>query len=66
MAQLMGDPREPDAQDGAPTAVEDAPALVLETAPVDTSVAVGGDRGIDAAAAHEAVALGAKGTGPAH
>ena len=50
MAELMGDPRDPDATDGAPTAADDAFALVLETAPVDTSVAVGGD----AAAAREA------------
>ena len=43
MAELMGDPRDPDAHDGAPTAADDAPGLVLETAPVDTSVAVGSD-----------------------
>ena len=48
----MNDPRDPDARDGAPTAADDAPALVLETAPVDTSAAVGGD----AAAAREAAA----------
>ena len=52
MAELMGDPRDPDAHDGAPAAADDAPGLVLETAPVDTSVAVGGD----AAAAREAAA----------
>ena len=57
MAELMGDPRDPDAHDGAPTAVDDAPALVLETAPVDTSVAAGGD----AAAAREAEAHYVKG-----
>ena len=57
MAELMGDPRDPNAHDGAPTAVDDAPALVLETAPVDTSVAAGGD----AAAAREAAAHFAKG-----
>ena len=50
MAELMGDPRDPDAPDGAPTPADDAPALVLEAAPVDTSAAVGGD----AAAAREA------------
>ena len=50
MAQLMGDPRNPDVNDGAPTAADDAPALMLETAPVDTSAAVGGD----SAAAREA------------
>ena len=33
MAELMGDPRDPDVQDGAPTAVDDVPGLVLETAP---------------------------------
>ena len=49
MAELMGDPRDPGAHDGAPTAADDTPALVLETAPVDTSAAVGGD----AAAARE-------------
>ena len=43
MAELMGDPRDPDAHDGASTAADDAPDLVLETAPVDTSAAVGGD-----------------------
>ena len=52
MAELMGDPRDPDAHDGAPAAVDDAPDLVLETAPVDTSVAIG----VDAAAVREAVA----------
>ena len=57
MAELMGDPRDPDAHDGALTAADDAFALVLETAPVDTSVAVGGD----AAAAREAAAHFAKG-----
>ena len=57
MAELMGDPRDPDAHDGAPTAADDAYALVLETAPVDTSVAVGSD----AAAAREAAAHYAKG-----
>ena len=56
MAELMGDPRDPDAQDGAPAAADDAPDLVLETAPVDTSVAVGGD----AAVAREAAAHYAK------
>ena len=45
MAELMGDPRDPDAQDGTHTAVDDAFDLVLETAPVDTSAAVGGDCG---------------------
>ena len=43
MAELMGDPRDPDVQDGAPTAADDPPDLALETAPVDTSAAVGGD-----------------------
>ena len=57
MAELMGDPRDPDAHDGASTAADDAPDLVLETAPVDTSAAVGGD----AAAAREAKAHYAKG-----
>ena len=57
MAELMGDPRDPDAQDGAPTAADDAPTLVLETAPVDTAAAVQGD----AAAAREAAAHFAKG-----
>ena len=57
MAELMGDPRDPDVTDGAPTAEDDAPALALETAPVDTSAAVGGD----AAAAREAAAHFAKG-----
>ena len=57
MAQLMDDPRDPDATDGAPTAADDAPTLVLETAPVDTSAAVGGD----AVAAREAVAHFANG-----
>ena len=42
MAQLMGDPRDPDTKYGAPTAADDAPALVLETAPVGTSAVVGG------------------------
>ena len=55
MAELMGDPRDPDAHDGAPMAADDAPALVLETAPVDTSAAVGGD----AEAAREAAVHGA-------
>ena len=32
MAELMGDPRDPDAPDGAPTAADDAPALVPEAA----------------------------------
>ena len=50
MAELMGDPRDPDAHHDAPTAADDTPALVLETAPVDTSAVVGGD----AAAAREA------------
>ena len=36
MAELMGDPRNPDASDGVPTAADDAPALVLETAPIST------------------------------
>ena len=58
MAELMGDPRDPDAHDGAPTPADDAPALVLEAAPVDTSAVVGGD----AAAAREAAAHFAKGT----
>ena len=49
----MSDPRDPDAQEGAPTAAGAAPDLVLETAPVDTSVAVG----VDAVAAREAEAL---------
>ena len=53
----MNDPRDPDARDGAPTAADDAPALALETAPVDTSVEVGGD----AAAAREAWAHLTKG-----
>ena len=57
MAELMGDPRDPDAHDDAPTAADDTPALVLETAPVDTSAVVGGD----AAAAREAAAHFAKG-----
>ena len=52
MAELMGDPRDPDAHDGAPTAADDAPALVLENYLVESSVAVGGD----AAAAREAAA----------
>ena len=62
MAELMGDPRDPDAQDGAPTAADDAPDLALETAPVDTSVAVG----VDAAAAREAEAHCAKGEAHFH
>ena len=65
MAELMGDPRDPDAHEGAPTAADDAPTLVLETAPVDTSAAVGGD----AVAAREAVAhfaKGRRGDGGAH
>ena len=62
MAELMGDPRDPDAHDGAPTAADDAPGLVLETAPVDTSVAVGSD----AAAAREAAAHYAKGEAHFH
>ena len=52
MAQLMvtrsDDPNAHN--DGAPTPVDGAPALVPVTAPVDTSAAVGGD----AAAAREA------------
>ena len=58
MAELMGDPRDPDAHDGAPTAVDDAPDLVFETALVESSVAVG----VDAAAAREAVAHVVKGS----
>ena len=58
MAELLGDPRDPDAQDGAPTAADDAPDLVFETALVESSVAVGGD----AAAAREAVAHVVKGS----
>ena len=57
MAELMGDPRDPDAHDGAPIAADDVPTLVLDIAPVDTSAAVGGD----AAAAREAAAHFAKG-----
>ena len=57
MAELMGDPRDPDAQDGTHTAVDDAFDLVLETAPVDTSAAVGGY----SAATREAAAHLAKG-----
>ena len=59
MAELMGDPRDPDAHDGAPSAADDAPTLLLETAPVDTSAVVGGD----AAAAREAAAHCVKGVG---
>ena len=33
MAELMGDPRDPDTTDDAPTAADDAPAPVPETAP---------------------------------
>ena len=57
MAELMGDPRDQDAHDGALTAADAAPTLVLETAPVDTSAAVGGD----VAGAREAAAHFAKG-----
>ena len=58
MAQLMADPLDPNAHDDrTPAAVDDAPALVPEAAPVDTSAAVGGD----AAAAREAAAHFAKG-----
>ena len=58
MAQLMGDPLDPNAHDDrTPAAADDAPALVPETAPVDTSAAVGGDD----AAAREAAAHFAKG-----
>ena len=53
----MSDPRDPDAQDGAPTAVDDASDLASENYLVDTSAAVGGD----AAAAREAAAHYAKG-----
>ena len=57
MAQLMADPLDPNAHDDrTPAAVDDAPALVPETAPVDTSAAVGGDD----AAAREATAHFAK------
>ena len=58
MAQLMGDPLDPNAHDDrTPASADDAPALVPETAPVDTSAAVGGDD----AAACEAAAHFAKG-----
>ena len=57
MAELMGDPRDPDAHDDARTAADDLIALALETAPADTSAAVGGD----AAAAREAAAHCKKG-----
>ena len=44
MAQLMGDPLDPNAHDdGAPTSAGDAPALVPETARADTSVAIDAD-----------------------
>ena len=53
MAQLMGDPLDPNAHDDrTPAAADDAPALVPEAAPVDTSAEVDGD----AAAAREAAA----------
>ena len=52
----MGERRDPDAT-GAPAAAADAPALVSEAAPVDTSAAFGRD----AAAAREAAAHYAKG-----
>ena len=58
MAQLMADPLDPSAHDDrTPAAADDAPALVPEAAPVDTSAAVGGD----AAAAREAAAHCVKG-----
>ena len=57
MAELMGDPRDPDGQDGAPTAAEDARDLALENDLVKASVAVGGD----AAAARQAAAHVMKG-----
>ena len=58
MAQLMADPLDPNAHDDrTPAAADDAPALVPETAPVETSAAVGGDD----AAAREAAAHFAKG-----
>ena len=58
MAQLMGDPLDPNAHDDRThAAADDAPALVPEAAPVDTSAAVGGDD----AAAREAAAHFAKG-----
>ena len=57
MAQLMADPLDPNAHDDrTPAAADDAPALVPETAPVETSAAVGGDD----AAAREAAAHFAK------
>ena len=43
MAELMGDPRDPDAQDGAFTAVDYDSDLELENYLVESSVAVGGD-----------------------
>ena len=42
--QLMGDPLDPNAHDDrTPASADDAPALVPETAPVDTAAAIGGD-----------------------
>ena len=56
MAQLMADPLDPNAHDDrTPAAADDAPALVPETAPVETSAAVGGD---DAAAREAAAHFG--------